>query len=192
MKYLSIKSTEDCPAFPEIEGVQIRHIPEFLTYAAGDDGSIWSCHPYANQKRLPWWRRLKTSVSNGYRRVALICGTEKHSFYVASLVLKTFIGRRPEGHEVCHWDGTRTNDHLSNLRWGTRADNVGDAIRHGTAYRLPPMTGERHPQAKLTNADVVLIRILASFLTQYEIADLFEVTQGHINNILCGRLRRAG
>jgi hypothetical protein len=36
------------------------------------------------------------------------------------------------GAEVCHNDGNPENNHVSNLRWGTRAENVHDSVLHGT------------------------------------------------------------
>ena len=51
---------------------------------------------------------------------------------VHSLVAETFLGPRPEGTEVCHNDGDRTNSHLDNLRYGTPSENELDKLRHGT------------------------------------------------------------
>lgn len=69
------------------------------------------------------------------------------------LVLNAFVGDRPVGLEARHLDGDPTNDHLSNLKWGTQAENYDDRRRHGTAN-----DGERHGNAKLTNAQVREIR----------------------------------
>ena len=51
---------------------------------------------------------------------------------VHSLVAEAFIGPCPEGMEVRHRNGDQTNSRLSNLTYGTHADNMQDAIRHGT------------------------------------------------------------
>ena len=51
---------------------------------------------------------------------------------VHSLVAEAFIGTRPEGMEVCHNDGRKTNNHVDNLRYGTSSDNALDKVRHGT------------------------------------------------------------
>ncbi|WP_375292174.1 NUMOD4 motif-containing HNH endonuclease [Sphingomonas melonis] len=47
------------------------------------------------------------------------------------LVLETFVGPRPPGCDGLHADDDQTNNALSNLRWGTHADNVEDKIRNG-------------------------------------------------------------
>lgn len=51
---------------------------------------------------------------------------------VHSLVLEAFAGKRPDGHEARHLDSVPTNAHFSNLRWGTRSENVLDEVEAGT------------------------------------------------------------
>lgn len=51
---------------------------------------------------------------------------------------------------VCHNDGTRTNDSVGNLHWGTQAENMQEAVAHGTIWP----GGVR----KFSNDDVVAIR----------------------------------
>lgn len=47
------------------------------------------------------------------------------------LVLETFVGSRPEGMFGLHKDDVGTNNHLSNLRWGTPSDNLYDCVANG-------------------------------------------------------------
>lgn len=61
---------------------------------------------------------------------------------VHQLVLEAFMGPRPPGKEALHWDDDRTNNQLSNLRWGTRSENLHDLIRNG-----------RHNYAKRTECE---------------------------------------
>jgi hypothetical protein len=93
-------------------------------------------------------RRLRSGAT-GYATVVV----GGRSRYVHRLVLETFVGPCPEGMEACHYDGDRSNNALSNLRWDTRAANAADRIRHGTTRR-----GERAPGARLTNDLVRFIR----------------------------------
>lgn len=51
------------------------------------------------------------------------------------LVALAFHGPRPDGMEVRHLDGVRTNNRPENLSWGTHAENMQDAIAHGTFSR---------------------------------------------------------
>jgi DNA-binding NarL/FixJ family response regulator len=55
--------------------------------------------------------------------------------------------------DICHNDGVKTNNHLSNLRVDSRRNNHADKHRHGTMTN-----GERNGLAKLTTEDVKEIR----------------------------------
>lgn len=95
-------------------------------YAINEDGDVFSSY---------CMRILKPAIaSHGYPMVALWRPEAKkgQSRTIHSLVAETFIGPPPEGMEVRHKDGCRTNPKLSNLEYGTHSDNIHDAVRHGT------------------------------------------------------------
>lgn len=48
-----------------------------------------------------------------------------------ALVLAAFVGPRPGGLVVRHLDGNPANNALSNLAYGTDAENAADCLRHG-------------------------------------------------------------
>lgn len=54
--------------------------------------------------------------------------------------------------EVAHWDGNRSNNHYTNLRWVSPAENAADRTRHGT------QSGENASRAKLNWETVRNIR----------------------------------
>jgi NUMOD4 motif. len=60
-------------------------------------------------------------------------GSSQHG-KVHRLVLIAFAGPPPAGCEALHGDGNPANNLLSNLRWGTRSENLLDAVRHGTHF----------------------------------------------------------
>lgn len=83
--------------------------------------------------RFAGGRELKQSTDrDGYRKVSLYRGGKPRQWLVHRLVLITFTGNPPVGHEVLHRDGNPENNRLSNLRWGTRAENIRDQVGHGT------------------------------------------------------------
>jgi hypothetical protein len=51
------------------------------------------------------------------------------------LVLEAFAGPRPDGMDALHRDDNPTNNRFDNLRWGTRSDNLFDAVRNGGKAR---------------------------------------------------------
>lgn len=55
----------------------------------------------------------------------------KTKSYIHRLVMAAFVGPCPDGLEVRHLDGNPTNNHLDNLRYGTRRQNRLDDIRNG-------------------------------------------------------------
>ena len=76
------------------------------------------------------WRLLRPGlISVGYLSVALGRGNTK---LVHRLVAEAFFGTCPPGHEVLHTDGSRDNNRVENLRYGTRAENIEDSKAHGT------------------------------------------------------------
>jgi hypothetical protein len=47
------------------------------------------------------------------------------------LLLDAFVGSCPPRQERLHADDVKTNNHLSNLRYGTRSENLRDRVRNG-------------------------------------------------------------
>src|ERR1043166_4787714 len=113
--------------------------------------------------------------SNGYRTVAIFRTKE----FIHRLVALTFLGEPEPNQEVCHDDGDRTNNRLSNLRWDTRKGNMADAARHGTTGK-----GEKSPNAKLTAADVRAIR--TSIQPTAALATVFGISKSHTKNLRAG------
>ncbi len=72
-----------------------------------------------------------TSDSRGYLMVSV--GFKQH-VKVHRAVAAAFIGSRPVGQDVRHRDGCRTNNRADNLLYGTRSQNIFDAVQHGTHY----------------------------------------------------------
>lgn len=109
---------------------------------------------------------------------------------VHRLVLLAFVGPCPGGYEACHYDGVRDNNHITNLRWGSRSENQMDRRRHGTTSSGGPK-GARHPMAKLTEQDVLQIRqMFLGKMTQKEIATRFGVEQTNISQIALRKIWR--
>lgn len=124
----------------------------------------------------------KVVTAAGYYAVTLTDGKRKTQALIHRLVALTFIGPPPhQDAQVLHGDGNRTNNCVSNLRWGTPADNHADTLRHGRR-----LMGEKHPQAKLTVDCVCYIR--NSSEKSAILAAKFGVSREHVWAVRNGRV----
>ena len=73
------------------------------------------------------------NVFDGYERVCLFRNGKRKHYRVATLVYEAFNGSIPEGLEIDHINGIRTDNHLDNLRAVSHRDNCWN-----------PITRERH------------------------------------------------
>lgn len=89
----------------------------------------------------------------GYLFLSLWKNSKPYPRAIHRLVLESFVGPRPKGMTACHYDGVRTNNYLTNLRWDTLKANFSDRDRHGTTAR-----GVRHGMNKLTETQVRKIK----------------------------------
>ena len=158
-------------------------------YEVSDAGRVRSLPRQSTANGAPAWyegRLLSASrLKNGYMQVSLSRPGERCYAYVHKLVLLAFEGPPPDGTEVCHADGTRDNNSLSNLRYGTRSENARDRIAHGRGPDGKKIRGENNGVARLTEADVRRIRAMPGTLK--EIAAEFGVHFGTIHCIKSGK-----
>lgn len=122
---------------------------------------------------------LRPSRSDKYGHMSVHIGYDKKKFNVLvhRLVLLAFIGEPADGQECRHLNGDATNNHLSNLAWGTHYENSQDRKRHG---KYPNKSN--HPMAKLTEKDVFEIRTCG--LSLLEITKKFNVGRSQAWRIL--------
>ncbi len=79
---------------------------------------------------------LKTiRLDSGYLVVGLVTSGRQRLRRVHQLVLEAFVGPRPAGMITRHLNGDQTDNRLSNLAWGTQAENEADKKLHGTVRR---------------------------------------------------------
>jgi len=127
-----------------------------------------------------------TPNRGGYPSFNVTVGGKRVALRVHRAVALAFLGRPPSAkHEVSHCDGNPSNNHLSNLRWDTRAGNFADKVKHGTHNR-----GERHPNSRLSNADIDAIR--ASPKCNAQIAIQYGISQEYAQRVRANLRRRNG
>jgi HNH endonuclease len=128
---------------------------------------------------------------DGYGRVN-IGGTPKGA-HVA--VAELAHGPKPTAkHECCHSCG---NGHLgcvnpAHMYWGTRKENVADAIAHGTSYTLHVPIGEAHHCAKYDDAIIdIAMRRIQSGERPSSVARSLGISASYIYSLSSGKSKRA-
>ncbi len=154
-------------------------IPGHPGYEVSDQGRVRS---YRNrQGHAQAEPRLMTpKLIKGYPRIKL-----GRSFQspVHSLVLRAFVGPRPEGFVCRHLDSNPENNLLGNLRWGTLEENYADRYDHGTHN-----TGSRNGRATINEAQAHEIKVELSGGNKIrEVALRFGVSHGVVANISSDR-----
>lgn len=151
-------------------------------------GGHYKVSSHGNVATCKWGGKFHVMSSRitkrGYYEVTLSKKGIKKGHNVHSLVALAFIGERPLGKEVCHWDGDRLNNHVSNLRYGTRLENVRDCIRHG---RFAPR-GIKNSTVLLSQDQV--IDIFTSSDTCSNLARRYGIHYTHPGKIKSGKLWR--
>lgn len=105
-----------------------------LVYEISSHGRVRSLTRVSN-RRLLNGRVLKPQSNpkrGRYLHVRLCEDSRKRTAKIHVMVAEAFLGARPAGYDIRHLDGDPTNNHVANLQYGTRSDNVRDAVQHGT------------------------------------------------------------
>lgn len=102
------------------------------------------------------------------------------------LVLDAFYGPRPEGRQIRHLNGDRADNRFENLAYGTARENAADREAHGNTLR-----GQDNGNAKISDIAVKVIRVAyaAHVGSQYDLAELFGISQAQVFNIVNGHQR---
>ncbi len=151
-------------------------------YEISDHGQVRSYHTRQGHPSAEP-RLMSPGIVKGYPQVKLGRGRQVK---VHALVLETFVGPRPEGMVARHINSNPLDNRLVNLAWGTLEENYADRHANGTAN-----TGSRHGRAKLTEADIPVIRSrIKDGDLQKDIAADYGVKPSQINAIHKGRTWR--
>jgi len=148
-----------------------------------DDGTVWrlaQLHYNGSGAACPVEPRRAESTVNRYLNIQLRIDGKQYTTGAHRLVWRHFNGPIPGGLVINHKDGVRTNNTPSNLEALTNRGNA----RHAVDV-LGVQLGENNSSAKLTWEQVKKIREwVARGETQRSVAAIYEVSQGHISDIV--------
>jgi hypothetical protein len=163
---------------PPISDDRARELCDFPGHAVTSDGRVLTCRIGGKwqPRYTPEWREMPQYKRPVYLSVTLWRNNKPHHVYVHKLVLTTFVGDRPEHHEACHLDGSKTNNSVENLAWALHSENESHKRLHGT-----PPVGTRNGTARLN--DELVKQIRSSTGTQKEIAAKFGIAQPTVCNV---------
>jgi hypothetical protein len=157
----------------------MKPIPTLPGYLATEDGRIFKGQKELTQHEHERYMRVWTRVDGRKLRKR-----------VHRLVLMAFRGLPENGAEGRHLDGNRYHNALSNLEWGTHADNMQDSIRHGTFAAL--RTGDNAIATRIPFAKVLQMREQRKTMKLKQIADLHGVDISYVSGVCLNKIRVNG
>lgn len=99
--------------------------------------------------------KLKFNRFNGYLFHQLSINGIKKNFHIHRLVALAFIPKIENKPEVNHIDGNKSNNHISNLEWCTKSENMSHSYKTNLHK---PTKGSINGMAKLTEEIVFQIK----------------------------------
>lgn len=146
----------------------------FHNYYILEDGRVFS---------LKMTRFLKGHIRGGYHRTTLHIEGKSKIYSTHRLVIDSFGPQYPgEGYEVNHLDGNKLNNHISNLQWATRSENISHAYKNGL---IPDRKGYNNSNAKLGKDErAYIIEKKSKGFSTIQLAKIFQVHTSTINRIL--------
>ena len=114
--------------------------------------------------------------TKGYYQVSLSKEGKVKVWSVHRLVMLAFVGELPAGMETRHLNSNKLDNRLENLAYGTKAENMQDAVKVGTLV---------FSRSKLTQEDVMAIA--SDTRSNREIAKAFGCHVGTVQAIKTGK-----
>jgi hypothetical protein len=164
----------------DIPGEEWRTIPSHPRYEASSLGrirSLYGAGQFGMHLRRSVPKILAQCVNCRHHYLSVTLGPWKGWGHI--VVCEAFHGRRPDGYESAHGDGSRNNNRADNLSWKTCVENNRDKIAHGT-HRF----GERAANSILKEEQVRFIK--GSTISQRLLGLKFGVSPSAIQNIKDG------
>lgn len=150
-------------------------------YLVSNTGLVRSVKQERRRKLKRYFIMRPAINSGGYWSCALCKNGISSTHSVHQLVGKAFISNPENKHDINHKDGVKTNNHVDNLEWNTRSENLSHA--YDTALRIRPH-GLSNGRCKLSEDQVRTIRVRAETgESPAKIGKDFNVTHTTVRNI---------
>ena len=171
-----------------------KSVVGFPSYKVSSFGRVRSVDreipPYVDKigRKQPGYFKAGKIISSrahvfGYDVVTLSENGKPYTRTVHKLVAEAFLGPKRDDQVVRHLDGNPKNNHVDNLEYGSQADNMQDAIKHGTVE-----FGEKRYNAKWNNQTIRAIkRDLICGCSFKEISEKFKMSEIDVWKIAHGK-----
>lgn len=93
-------------------------------------------------------KMLNLCLQRGYYTFGASKQSKVRCMMVHRAVMEAFVGKRPAGMEIRHLNSIPTDNRLENLAYGTKSENMQDAVKVGTLV---------FSRSKLSHADIIAI-----------------------------------
>lgn len=153
-------------------------------YQVSNLGNVRSIDRIDSRKHKRVGVVLKRMIdSHGYYEVNLCKNGRVKPTQVHKLVMRAFVGERPDGCDINHKDGNKTNPSVDNLEYVTEGYNVQHAFDHGLNHGRK---GQKHHYAKFTNEQAKEVREIYARggISHKELGKIFGVSASSISDIV--------
>ena len=151
-------------------------------YWVCEDGTVISKYPYGGDMRFKKGRPSKNQeriVGRGEQQgYKVVKPYKQNGWFVHQMVMECYGPIKPEGDYVIdHIDENKQNNHISNLQWLSRTENLAksDAIYH------------HHRKLSVDDANEIRSKYKPRVYTMQQLADEYGVGLGTIKDVIARR-----
>lgn len=159
----------------------MKTIKDYKNYKVDELGNVYSM---PNRTRKGTRILSPIMLNNGYATIDLMNNGVKTRKLIHRLVAETFISNPENKPQVNHINGIKSDNRVCNLEWCTRSENQKHAIKTG----LRSAKGVKNSQSKLTESEVIDIRILVKCgYGNKHISNKYNISEPTVCDIKSGR-----
>lgn len=156
-------------------------------YQVSTTGRVKSLARLIKKEKGTWNLKERILVANvdclGYHRAGFSQRKQRKYFGIHRLVAEAFIPNPDNKKEVNHIDGNKSNNHVNNLEWATRSENMKHAVDNGLVTHLKKSSDNKKKKIYQFNRRGELIKVFNSL---GEASEETGVSKAYISQLCSG------